>query len=191
MRLFELISPSSRADLYAGTTIEGAEKIVSSNKMIAVTPIHSKDIPEYNKKAVSLTRNKRVAEKLAGGTYNYWYEIPVVLVFDGESLKRDLGKRMRPYDDTNTELFRAHAGRWENPLRSSVSGRSQGRTEAEEAIIGNIDNVNKYLKSIIIYHKRGSGHFDMIDRIQKLVDNSPLLKDPRTIVTDKGRAYYV
>ena len=69
MRLFEIIKENNRADLYHGTSLQNAEKIISSDKMIAHSPLH---IGNFKELTVSFSRNIQSAAKFAGDYYSHY-----------------------------------------------------------------------------------------------------------------------
>ena len=59
----------------------------------------------------------------------------MVFILDQGIMARDLGKRMSPYNDLN-----------------SISNTSRSvATEYEEMVLGDIKNINKYIKQIIVF----------------------------------------
>jgi hypothetical protein len=178
MRLQELFESRS-ADLYHGTTVEKLNRLLQDNVLMANVPIHNTNIPQQYKqykKTVSLSRNPTVATNFARSTSfgdNGVDGIPVVLVLDQDKLHRALGKRMRPYNDMQS-LDATYGD------EDKVSPRSRGTVEDEEAIFGNINNINSFIKKIIV-HMPKNAHKETVAEFSRYKD---ILNDPRTVVAD-------
>lgn len=190
MRIDEVIS-SSRAELYHGTTLYGAEQILANNVLKARMPVHNKNIAPEDKLTVSFSRSIRVADRHAGDTY--YGEIPVILVFDGALLKRDYGRKMQPYDDMNTDWYFSQFEKYGvyPDISRKRSARSQYKSEAEEIIFGDITNVSKYITKIMIRYQLNRprlphpGDQEKRERMDYRIKSSPIMKDPRTVTLDK------
>lgn len=156
------------ADLYHGTSLMGAQKILNTNVIKANMPVHSDLVPAQVKgqgKTVSLTRNLNIARKFAKDKqYVRGDHAAVIFVIDQDRLKQDLGKRVRPYDDTSTDWFRKQAD-----ITSTRSLRPTYRAELEEVVYGDIDNASRYIKHIVVMAK-DQEHVDQIKQQQMLVD---------------------
>lgn len=177
MRIQEIIVENYRADLYHGTTLDKAEKIVASDKLIAQTPVHSPSLSKNNGKTVSLTRDITTAARLAGG----YGDIKVIFVLDGSKLHQRYGKNIKPYDDTATDWYRNELARYgrEDSLSKNKSTRIQGTgNEREEAVFGDIDNLDSYVKKIIVFFDKNAGG-DERENLIKRMSQSPLLKHPK------------
>lgn len=179
MRLQELLESRS-ADLYHGTTLGRLNRILQDNVLFANTPIHSKLIPQelrQYKNTVSLSRSSKVATDFArsssSGKSLAKSSLPVVLVLDQAKLHAKLGRRIRPYNDM--QALDTTYGDQNKP-----SARSRGTTEEEEAVFGNIDNINSYIKQIVIHKPNDPTK----EALAELARYKTILNDPRTIVTD-------
>lgn len=179
MRLQEILKENHRADLYHGTSLDNAEKIVASNEMKANTPIHNPSIASsQGNKTVSLSRDIKTAAKLADSDYG---SIGVVLVLDGSKLQQNMGKKVKPYDDKSTQWYRDQLARYgqAHTLDANRSPRTQGGgNEKEEAVFGDIKDVNSYIKKIIIFYDPESGG-DNKEKIKQRLLKSPLLNNPK------------
>jgi hypothetical protein len=178
MKLAELLEART-ADLYHGTTVAKLNRLLQDNVLLANVPIHSTDIPrEYKqyKKTVSLSRNSTVATNFARSS-SFGDDgvdgIPVVLVLDQDKLHRTLGKRMRPYNDIES-LDKTYGD------QGKASPRSRGTVEDEEAIFGNINNINSFIKKIIVHMPNDSSKA----QIAEFARYKMILNDQRTVVTD-------
>lgn len=183
--LFEsLINEQARADLYHGTSLHGALAILKSNLIKANMPLHSTVIPAAVKghaKSVSLTRSFQVASKFARDSAYNWADVTgVVFVLDQDLLKRDFGKRLRPYDDTDTEWFAQQLRRYDNE-KGTASWRSLNKNEIEEVIYGDIPNAGKYIKQIVVFPPGGDREAENLERIKQ----TGILDDPRAVLSYK------
>jgi len=177
MRIIEIIKEDYRADLYHGTTLPKAENIVQSNKLVAHTPIHNLSIASKDSKTVSLTRDITTAVRLAGD----FSDIKVVFVLDGSKLYQRYGKKIRPYDDTETDSYKQNLRKYgyDDRADSKVRTRIQpGGNEREEAVFGDIDNLDSFIKKIIIFYDPNSGGDDK-EKLRQIVSKSPLLNHPK------------
>lgn len=180
MKIQELLEAvvveAATANLYHGTTLRGALTILQSNRFKAYTPTHSDRIAtsvKGNENTVSLTRDINVAKRFANDRKTMGVDSAgVVFVLDQEQLKRDFGKRLRPYDDTSTVWYRQQAG-----ISGNDSLRPTDRTEIEEVIYGDIPNANKYIKRIIVLPPSGR----YADSDMTALTKSGILSDPRTV----------
>ncbi len=186
MRIRELfessINEQARADLYHGTSLRGAVAILQANLIKANMSLHSTVVPTSVKgqsKTVSLTRSYQVATSFAWDKMYKWDDATgVVFVLDQDLLKRDFGKRLRPYDDTDTEWFAQNLQRYDN-VKGPVSYRSLNKNEIEEVIHGDIPNASKYIKRIIVFPPDGDRKSADLQRIEK----TGILNDPRAVMT--------
>jgi hypothetical protein len=177
MRLYEFtIKENSRADLYHGTSLQNAEKIISGDILIARTPLH---IGNSDQLTVSLSRNIQSAAKFAGDYYSSYPTVGVILVIDQGKLKQLVGKRMKPYDDTGTEYYHNQLRRYDMPTDKVKPLRSIGTTENEEVVMGDIVGINKCIKQIIILNSTDG---DNAHKVASIIKNSSLLNDPRTVI---------
>lgn len=188
MKILELLESvfveAATADLYHGTSLYSATQVLQSNVLKAITPIHSTQVPSSVKghdKTVSLTRDINVAKRFANDRqYIRADATGVIFVMDQEKLKQDLGRRVRPYDDTSSDLYRQRA-----QITGNKSLRPTHRTETEEVIYGDIPNVNKYIKQIIVLPPSG----DHTDYNMTRIQQSGILDDPRTIFKSDPTEY--
>ena len=152
MRINEILTEAKSADLYHGSAISNAERILASNKLIANLPAGQLGIDSfkyrtrdpssnrYKQTATDLTcsfsRNISVAVEFAcpKRSKGLGRHPGVIFVIDQGILQRDMGKRMKPFD--------YFAGFDELNQHS--------RSEAEETVFGDITNFSKYIKEIII-----------------------------------------
>ena len=184
MRIIELLE-SYRADLYHGTTLNGAEQIILSNVMKARMPVRSTDIPtQYKGKTstVSFSRSKKVAINYSDYHNDHPSDVAVVLIIDQDKLKQLVGNRLQSYDDIRTSAYNASYSRWN---RGNNVPSYLYRKDVEEIVFGNIVNINKCIKQIIIIPTTGRDSERNIKRIRI----SFLLNDPRTIVQYKEKTY--
>jgi hypothetical protein len=198
MKISEILVESASADLYHGTTLSKAEQIISSDKMIANTRTHNpKLFNGTNPKTISFSRNLETAKTFTQDE-NRTGEPGVILVFDHAKLKRDFGNKLQPYDDTSTDWYadQLKANAWHgNYTAPSSSARARNKSESEEVLPQNIDNVNKYIKKIYIlyYPRSGTGPYsseyketEESRRAAARITKSPLIRDPRTVMNDQG-----
>jgi hypothetical protein len=184
MRAHEILNESKSADIYHGTRLPQAEQIIASNTFIARTPIHSDVLPKEvkgNTKTVSFTRDPKQLYKFTTGDFHS--EVGVVLVIDQGLLSRDMGKRLQPYNDMETQWYKDQSARYDRySTPKTTSARSRNATEVEELVFGNIPNANKYIKKILVYMYDSNDYATKAreDRLAK----SPLLNDPRTVIID-------
>ncbi len=178
MLLYELICESRSADLYHGTTLDNLNRLLQDNVLIARTPIHSTKIPQnFNQhtKTVSLTRNPSVATNFAraSSVNGDITGTPVVLVLDQNKLHQTLGKRIRPYDDLDS-LDKTYGD------QNKAGSRAAGNNESEEVVFGNINNINSFIKNIIIHSpvKPSKEELVAFNKYKKI------LSDPRVVVAD-------
>ena len=170
MKIIDLLEARS-ADLYHGTDLARFNRIIQDNVLQANTPIHRKDIPNQYKgmtKTVSLARSSTVATSFARAASADDDSYPVVLVLDQDKLYRNLGKRMRPYDDLPSMFGDKH------------SPRAKGSSEAEEAVFGTINNINAYIKQIVVHFPEKYSK----DDLAYITKFKNIMKDPRTVVVD-------
>jgi len=189
MKISEILVESKSSDLYHGTNLYNAEKIVSSDTFTANRPINTDKIPKAvagHNRTVSFTRDPAITAKFMHGDFGT--DVGVVFVIDQGLLSRDLGKRLQPYSDVDTEVYRAQAERWGNEPKADTSSRSRGTTESEEVVFGNLTNANKYIKKIILitWDSKDAN----ADRRAHQIRNSPLLNDPRAVVSDGATSVY-
>lgn len=181
MRFNEIVElfENARADLYHGTLLVYAEKIIAANTMHAKMPIRSKDIPAEVKgqtKTVSFSRSKAAAEDYSKNTMDHPGMVSTVLVFDQDRLKQMVGNRLRPYDDIPTP---AYAASYAAANRGAAVPKRRYRKDAEEVVFGDIVGINKCIKKIIIIP---TGSARDIRQNNAAILRSPLLKDPRTVI---------
>ena len=184
MKLIELFE-SARSDLFHGTNLPRVEEIITNNKMIANMPVRSSNIPTTVRgydKTVSFSRNKQQAISYARGASNHPSLVATVLVIDQDILKQIVGKRLQPYDDIPTDAYRQSYARWN---RGATPPSSMNRSDAEEVVFGDIANINKCIKQIILYPHTGI----YIDDNNKSIQKSPLMNDKRTMIQYKGKTY--
>ena len=151
MRKIINLLESKSADLYHGTSLEGAEGILSSDHLeVNQWGAHdhpSNVYPETVKgsdEAASLTRNFETAKQ-----YSENYGSGAVFVFDQELLVRDFGRRLRP-------------------VNTQYGNRSWGKEE--ELMYDGIPNVEQYIKEIYVFVEDPS-ELDEYEELQ----NSPLV----------------
>lgn len=175
--LESLVDEAATADLYHGTSLRGAVQLLKDNLIKANMTTHSASVPSSVKghnKTVSLTRDIFVAARFANDKAYVNADVTgVVFVIDQDRLKRDLGKRVRPYDDTSTDWYRQQAG-----ITGNASLRTTRRNELEETVYGDIPNANRYIKHIIVYQPFNDSEGYKMDVIKQ----SGILDDPRTVV---------
>ena len=164
MRLSELFLTEAREGyLYHATTHENAAKILSDNTILGKT---FQELPfKVSKKAafksgswpgpggargISLTRDIRFAVQWASGFGDKWVtgEIlaGVILTLNQGLLHRDVGKRLQPID--YFQITDLSGPMHDNLIASGIPKpkRRQGKyAEAEEFLIGDLTNLNKYL----------------------------------------------
>jgi hypothetical protein len=129
--IIDSLTESKSSDLYHGTSLAGADSILSS-KRLEVNSWGPHDHPndvypqtvKGHEEAASLTRSFSVAKQYAEN-----HGTGAVLVFDQEALVRDLGRKVRPVDTT--------------PNRP--------RVKDEELVYGGIHDVMKYLKKVYLF----------------------------------------
>lgn len=172
MLLYELICESRSADLYHGTNMTKLTRMLHDNVLVAQTPIHSEVISKKFKgltRTVSLTRNAGMATNFArskaGGEQGI-DGIPVVIVLDQEKLHRKLGRRMQPYNDLASL---AHS-----------TERAAGGGEYEEVVFGSINDLNSYIKNIIVHINPNVKKENIKDFNKAKI----VFDDPRTVVVD-------
>ena len=147
MKILEIIQESRSADLYHGTSPASAEEILKSNQLTANAPIDLNALPymrgkqkhktltQGELKTVSFSRSMSAARSFAGGSPRRMGITGVVFVFDQQAMWKKLGRRMTPYND----LY-------------ATSGSTKNRaTEYEEMVLGDIKNVDNYIKQIFIF----------------------------------------
>jgi hypothetical protein len=183
--LFEsLVNEQARADLYHGTSLRGAVAILKSNLIKANMELHSTVVPATVKghsTSVSLTRSFDVARKFAWDKMYNWRDITgVIFVLDQDLLKRDFGKRLRPYDDTDTEWFAQQLRRYDNE-KGPASWRSLNKNEIEEIVYGDIPNASKYIKQIVVFPPGG----DNAEKKLEMIKQTGILDDPRAVLSYK------
>jgi len=148
MKISEIINvnEAKTADLYHGTHPALADKILASNTMKAKAQIWNNVLqymrikPSQENKTVSFSRSLSAARAFASASFPKIVGLSgVVFVIDQDLLARDVGKRLMPYND----------------IRSGHGLRpKEGRnvtSEYEEAVVGDINNVNKYIKKILVF----------------------------------------
>jgi hypothetical protein len=193
-KFIQFLLESRSADLYTGTSLVNANKILQDNILIARTPIHSTKIPQQYKqytKTVSLTRNVQVAINFARANGASNETLPVVFVLDQDKLYRAVGKRMRPYDDLDSMEIQQR-----DP--NTPSSRSRGHNEREEVVFGDIPNISNYIKRIIVHvpSKVDSSIPDDEQYItrrraaEEMRKYPAVINDPRTVIRDiLGKQY--
>lgn len=166
MKIKELLIESRSADIYHGTDLESADDIIRSNVMIART---DRQDPQGDSAgpAVSFTRDFSIAQQF-GRENGSRINPAVIFVIDQEKLHRTVGKRMQPY------AYPVYYD--DDEIRPSA--RSSGEGEAEENVLGNIDNIKSFIKKIIVFMPRGFTKRDLYS----YYDKDALLSDPRTII---------
>ena len=126
---------SKSADLYHGTSLDGADGILESNYLEVNSwgahdfdddSIYPSTVKGHDE-ASSLTRNFNVAK---GYVQNH--DSGAIIVLDQELLARDLGKRLRPVDIHGFDDYNR-------------------RSKDEELVYGGIRNVKKYIKNIYVF----------------------------------------
>lgn len=187
MKILELLEhildEAATANLYHGTSLNGALEILQSDLIKANMPVHSNQIPKTVKgqsRTVSLTRDLYTANKFARDAASRRGITGVIFVIDQDKLKRDLGRKVRPYDDTSTDWYRQQAR-----VDHKKSLRPTFRAEFEEVVYGNIPNANRYIKNIIILPPGDDNNQQTIDQIK----NTGILDDPRTVFDIEPRDY--
>ena len=166
MRISEFLLEYRDADLYHGTNLSNAEDVLKTDLLRATSPItlgRSMTVKGDHglgwQRIVSFSRSLSVASAFA---QNKSLDIGpkltgAVLVFDQASIRRDYGRRLQAYNDL-----------------THVSRKST--TEQEEALIGDLKNVSKYLKKIYVF-------FTDQEQLEKLRDTyEPVLTHPKTVV---------
>jgi len=141
MRISEFLLEYRDADLYHGTSLSKAEDIIMSNMMHATRPIDlgkSMQVKGDHKGGwqyiVSFSRSFGVAARFAqfkSQKYSTDDLHGVVFVLDQDAIRRDCGKRLQSYNDMQY-ISRAKV------------------TEHEEALLGDLKNLSKYLKKFYI-----------------------------------------
>lgn len=181
--VLRVVQESKSADLYHGTFPDRAETMLTTDTMIASAPVEPSAVrymrgkARYDNKTVSLSRSMSAARSFASGSSRKTGIMGVIFVINQELLARDIGKRMTPYNDLYSS----------DPIHGNKRNTS---TEYEEAVMGDINHINKYIKRIIV----------LVDPARKdLVDPQQfprLLNDPRvelisgkTGVKDVGSEY--
>lgn len=166
--------------LYHGTTLPRAAKAIGDDVLIARTPTHSRLVasPKHDNKAVSFSRSLYKAKEFAQSDDR---DVPgVILVVDQAKLQQLVGGRLQAYDDTNTEWYRDQLKRYGNEFGSDPrSGRSAGRTEAEEVVFGDIQRINQAIVKIIVL----ISSYDEDEQLAQF-NKSPLAGDPRVVIYD-------
>lgn len=153
MRAHEFLKESITADLYHGTGIDQAERIVKSNAMYS--NIDGKS--HKNEPTISFTRDFGTAMQFSDGAEDD--KVSVILVFDWNKLKMKAGKRLQPGEmmygwpgndfggdeaENFTDTADAIANKYSQPM-------TEDKTEFEEVLWSNtLPNVDNYLKQIII-----------------------------------------
>lgn len=147
MKIFEIIKESRSADLYHGTTPANAEEILKTNRMNAHAPFDRaasafvrgktefKSLIQGVPETVSFSRSMSAAKSFSSGSPRRFGITGVVFVLDQETMWRDLGKRITPYNDL---------------YATSGDSRSRG-TEYEEMVLGDILNVDRYIKEVFVF----------------------------------------
>lgn len=184
MKILELLESvfveAATADLYHGTSLHGLLKILETDVIKANMPIHSDQVPaavKGQKYTVSLTRNRGVAQRFAWDASSRRNDVGVILIINQDQLRRDLGRRVRPYDDTSSNWYRSRA-----EIYHKQSLRPTDRSESEEVVYGDIPNANKYIKNIIILPTNR-------EDILKKIEQSGILNDPRTRFDNAPKDY--
>jgi hypothetical protein len=154
---------SKSADLYHGTSLDGADGILKSDYLEVNTwGTHEFDndsvYPSVVKgadEAASLTRSFSVARQYATNDRS-----GAVIVLDQGLLARDLGSRIRPVDAHGFD-------------RRGWSGR---RSKDEELAWGGIDKVKKYIKNVYVF----------IEDPEELEDFRTLKSYPKLTIVDRS-----
>lgn len=137
--------------LFRGMTLPRAAATISTNKMVARITTHSPLVKDkrFDDKTNSFSRSFMVANQFSQGDD---YSIPgVVLVIDQRKLHQLVGNRLQPYDDTNTEWYRDQMRKYGNAFGDDPrTGRSIGKTEAEEIVFGDIAGINSAIHRAIV-----------------------------------------
>jgi hypothetical protein len=135
MLVSEILVEYREADLYHGTSFENAENILRTNTIYASRRMHlGTSMTAADKKIVSFSRSFGVAARFAHFTsqaYSSDELTGVVFVLDQAAVHRDYGRKLQAYNDL------------QYTSRKSVS-------EAEEALVGNLTNLQQYLKKIYL-----------------------------------------
>lgn len=172
MLINEVLLEYRDADLYHGTSYSKAEDILMSNMMTATRPIdlgRSMRVKGDNRGAwqyiVSFSRSFGVAARFAQSKIQKFVEDElggVVFVLDQAAMRRDYGKRLQAYNDLQ------------------YVSRSKA-AEHEEALVGDLKNLSKYLKKIYILAT--SAELEHLQEVFKVLFNHP----KAVVVVDKKR----
>lgn len=159
------ITEAREADLYHGTTILAAERILKSNmfKADAAVEPHIQHLLKKHSdtaKTVSFSRNFATAQGFTASVGDNRVQ-GVIFVIDQDRLYRDLGRRVVPYNDL-----------------AGIPGRDAKKTENEEAVFGDIEDADQYIKEIIVLVS--PGWYDRLDELD-IGGRYPLVAaNPRT-----------
>jgi hypothetical protein len=162
--LEQSLTEAREADLYHGTTILAAERILKRNmfKADAAVEPHVQHLLKKHSgtaKTVSFSRNFAIAQGFTASVGDNRVQ-GVIFVIDQDSLYRDLGRRIVPYNDL------------------AVFSATTKKTENEEAVFGNIEDADQYIKEIIVLVS--PGWYDRLDELD-IGGRYPLVaSDPRT-----------
>lgn len=166
MLVNEILVEYREADLYHGTSLQKAEDIIMSNTLTATRPMElGKGMSPQEQMTVSFSRSFSVAARFAhfkSQTYSNDDLTGVVFVFDQAAIHRDYGRRLQAYNDL------------QYMSRKSAS-------EAEEALVGPLSNMSKYLKKFYILAP--AEQIEALQEIFKVLFNHP----KAVIIADKKR----
>lgn len=155
MKLSDLFE-SRNNFLYHGTNVYSALSIMQSNTIKAKT-LHFIDKSSVKKKnrdlftsdnkvlGVSLSRNIRIAVSFADKELN-----GVVFCLNYDNLYRDYGKRIIPIDYFKTTFIKKNPDFVFDKSSPYYVGRDNDSGEAEEFVLGNINNVTKYIDVVYL-----------------------------------------
>ena len=167
MLLAELFESRS-ANLYHGTNLASLVKMLETNIM-------KRGI--YRSRFISFSRDSGMSINFAVGKADEQTglkSVPVMLVMDQELLYRKFGKKLRPYNDLDTE-------------EHGNTARSGSGSESEEALYSDIHGVNSFIKQIVIQMPVNKYRLGQLAPLMHIIE--PILQDPRTVVrnfTDKN-----
>ena len=159
MLISQILREERASPLFHGTSLQAAEKILASDTIHATqrtaSAVASKSGQSQFPAIVSLSRAIAVSAAFSSRKMSQADQKrgvnAVVFAIDEARLYRDLGKRIRPYSDDPT------------------TSRSKF-TEAEEMVVGDITNIDKYITDIYVF-----ANDDIVDNIDLLYSRFPLV----------------
>jgi hypothetical protein len=169
MKINDIITEAREADLYHGTTIFAAERILETNRFQARSNVEQwtrklLKNPNEENQTVSFSRDFITAQSFMDSSGDNRFP-GVIFVIDQNLLYRDLGQRIVPYNDL--------VGMETQQIR-----RLTKRTEFEEAVFGDIENADRYIKEIIVFVS--PGWYNRLDELE-IGDRYPIIaSNPKT-----------